>query len=612
MALMPDAAVVVDGTGQVVLANEQAGVLFGYAIDELTGKPIETLVPERFRTMHRQWRATYSAQPMARPMGAGLQLAGRRRDGSEFPVDISLAPVGGVDRPLIVAAIRDNTERQRAGAVAAQLAAIVRGSADGIISMTVEGVVTSWNPGAEGLFGYTAADIEGHHISLLIPDESTEIEELLGGVLSGTPVGARDTRWRRRDGTLLDVAISASPLQDGSGRLLGISLLARDITERKLQEAELQRLLAEEHRNEQFQAATAEIRLSLLSGAPLFESRALICRRACELLNADAAVLVSAESGGLVEVVAAAGRVDVDRLVGMALPETSLAARVIAAGGPVSLPRLTGEIDTTPYGDVPQGPAVGAPARSERGVIGVLSVTRVLGGVAFTDEDAVATQGLADQAALATELSRAREDAERLLLADDRDRIARDLHDLVIQRLFATGMSLQGILRLISDSRASERILTAIDDLDTTIREIRSAIFALETPTGAASGFRAEVVRLAARAAEGLGFEPAVRFDGPVDNTVSADMAAHVFAVLREALSNVARHAQATRVEILLASSKDLVVAVEDDGIGIADPSRSSGLANLRQRAQGFGGDMEIGPRQGGGTRLVWHVPLGG
>lgn len=610
VALMPDAAVVVDGSGVIVLANEQASALFGSAIQELQGKPIETLVPERFRTMHGTWRAAYSEHAVARPMGAGLQLFGRRSDGSEFPVDISLAPVGGVDRPLIVAAVRDDTQRQQAGAVAAELAAIVRGSADGIISMTIEGRVISWNPGAEGLFGYTADEMQGHHISVLIPDGAKEAEELLGGVMAGTPLGARDTRWQRRDGSLLDVALSASPLQDTSGRLFGVSLMARDITERKRQEEELQRLLAQEHRNEQYQAAAAEIRLGLLAGALLHETRDLICRRASELLGADAAVVVSGVPGRL-EIVAVSGRADPQHLVGLELAmDASLSGRVVAAGGPLRLAQLQDEVDTSRYGAIPVGPALGAPARAERGMVGALVVTREVGRPEFTEQDAVVAQGLADHAALATEMARVREDAERVLLADDRDRIARDLHDLVIQRLFATGMSLQGVLGLIGDRDATARVLTAIDDLDTTIREIRSAIFALETPTGASTGFRAEVVRLGARAAEGLGFEPAVRFEGPVDNTVLPELATHVFAVLREALSNVVRHAEATRVDVLVAVGSELSVVVEDDGVGLDDPSRSSGLANLRQRAQSLGGDMEIGRRTEGGTRLVWHVSL--
>jgi signal transduction histidine kinase len=424
------------------------------------------------------------------------------------------------------------------------------------------------------------------------------MDALLAGALAGAPVGARDTRWRRRDGSLLDVALSASPLRDASGRLLGVSLLARDITERK--------------HNEQYQAATAEIRLSLLSGAPLAESRKLICRRACELLDGRAGVLLVLARGGLV-IAAAAGQVDAGRVIGMEVAlDSSFSGRIVGAGAASRLRRLAGEVDTSRFGDIPLGPAVGSPARAERGVTGALVVVRGLGAAEFTEADVSIAQGLADQAALATEMARAREDAERLLLADDRDRIARDLHDLVVQRLFATGMSLQGVLRLIGDSRASERILTAIDDLDTTIREIRSAIFALESPTGASSGFRAEVLRLAARAAEGLGFEPSVRFEGPVDNTVPPELAPHVFAVLREALSNVARHARATRVEVHVAVGKGLSVVVNDNGVGFDDPPRSSGLANLRQRAEALGGEMEISGRREGGTRLAWHVPLVG
>ncbi len=139
---MPDAAVAVDGDGTIVAVNIRTESFFGYSAEELEGKPIEVLVPERFRHAHRDDRAGFSRDPHARPMGAGLDLYARRRDGTEFPVDISLAPIGD-DGSLVVAAVRDITERKAAQSAQAQLAAIVRSSTDGIFSMTPSGVVTS-------------------------------------------------------------------------------------------------------------------------------------------------------------------------------------------------------------------------------------------------------------------------------------------------------------------------------------------------------------------------------------------------------------------------------------------------------------------------------------
>ena len=136
VALMPDAAVVVNHDGKIVCVNEQTEHLFGYSSSELTGRPVEVLVPERFRSGHREHRQSYGAAPHARAMGAGRDLVGRRRDGSEVPVDISLAPLGLTDQPLVVAGIRDATERRQAQAAQAQLAAVVRSSHDAILSMS--------------------------------------------------------------------------------------------------------------------------------------------------------------------------------------------------------------------------------------------------------------------------------------------------------------------------------------------------------------------------------------------------------------------------------------------------------------------------------------------
>ena len=170
LALTPDASVVVDEEGTIVSANEQAEALFGYEPGELRGRKVDVLVPERFRHEHRNHRAGYMAAPRAREMGAGLDLTGRRRDGSEFPVDISLAPLAGQERPLVVAAVRDSSERRAAHATAAQLAAIVRSTMDGIVSISPEGLITSWNPGAERLFEWASSDIVGSHVSALVRD----------------------------------------------------------------------------------------------------------------------------------------------------------------------------------------------------------------------------------------------------------------------------------------------------------------------------------------------------------------------------------------------------------------------------------------------------------
>jgi signal transduction histidine kinase len=199
---------------------------------------------------------------------------------------------------------------------------------------------------------------------------------------------------------------------------------------------------------------------------------------------------------------------------------------------------------------------------------------------------------------------------QELALLHDRERIARDLHDTVIQRLFATGLGLQGLSRVVRDVTVADRIQAAVDDLDATIREIRSVIFELQADERGTSGCRVRVLALAAEMTPALGFEPRVRFDGPVDSIVGTDLAEHLLAALRELLSNVIRHARATAVEIRVRAGIEVILTVEDDGVGIGDERGTGlGLANLTERARALGGSFTLDAGQARGVRAVWSVP---
>lgn len=191
----------------------------------------------------------------------------------------------------------------------------------------------------------------------------------------------------------------------------------------------------------------------------------------------------------------------------------------------------------------------------------------------------------------------------------ERERIARDLHDLVIQRLFASGMALQGVLNLSLSDEIATRVGRVIDDLDTTISEIRSTIFALGRGLHLGASLREELLEVTSKAAEILGFQPHVRFEGLVDFAVPEDVAQHIVAVAREALSNVARHAAASRVEVVVHAGDDIALEVLDNGRGMEQATRRSGLANLAERAEALGGTLTVTNRAGGGTHLVWRVP---
>jgi signal transduction histidine kinase len=215
----------------------------------------------------------------------------------------------------------------------------------------------------------------------------------------------------------------------------------------------------------------------------------------------------------------------------------------------------------------------------------------------------------ADQAGLALDRAQAIEDREELAVVSDRDRIARDLHDVVIQRLFATGLQLQGMRAIIVNPEVGERIEKAVDDLDQTIRDIRTTIFELQHRQG--GSVRSLVRALVKEYTPVLGFTPTVRILGPVDTTVSSNLSDQLLAVLREALSNIARHAVADHAEVEIAASPtEVVLTVTDNGTGLPADRVESGLRNARRRASAHGGELELLPGETGGTVFRWRVPV--
>ncbi|MFI8091030.1 PAS domain S-box protein [Streptomyces sp. NPDC086080] len=236
----PDAMVIVDGTGAIRLVNAQTEALFGYRREELLGQSVELLVPHRLRGHHTLHRDGYAANRQVRPMGAGLDLYGRRRNGSEFPVEISLSPLETVDGLLISAAVRDVSDRKAAEERISELAALVESSQDAILAKTLDGYITYWNTAAQRLYGYTAAEAMGRHISLLAPgDHQEEITALLGRLRLGEKVEHFETLRVTKSGRLLDVDVTMWPRRAPDGTVIGACAIVRDISDRKRAEAEL-------------------------------------------------------------------------------------------------------------------------------------------------------------------------------------------------------------------------------------------------------------------------------------------------------------------------------------------------------------------------------------
>lgn len=287
------------------------------------------------------------------------------------------------------------------------------------------------------------------------------------------------------------------------------------------------------------------------------------------------------------------------------LPDAAITGRVFTTGRPL---RMTSP-GRPPGSDT--GPVLVVPLLGSDRTHGVLALVRRRDRTAFSAEDQDMAAGFANQASVAIELAQARADRQRAALLEERERIAADLHDHVIQRLFATGLSLQAVAAGLPPGRAADRVLRCVHDLDTTIAQIRTAIFRLEQVGGAASrDLRARALEVVAEVTPALGHDPAVRFSGPLDTLPDA-VADDLLAVLREALTNVARHAHAGATDVDLATHGDrLTLEVRDDGVGVGDPGRRSGLATLTRRAEQHGGSLAVGPHAPTGTHLTWSVPL--
>lgn len=440
----PDGMLLSDEYGVISLVNAQISSLFGYERWELLGSTIEMLLPERHRQVHTANPTSRRAEPHAWTMGSGLELIGRRRNGSEFPIEVSLSPLTTNTGVRVVTTVRDITERVDTEAKSHAVLGMIEAAHDGVFMFAPDTLAFTYvNHGAQAQLGYDCGELLSMSLLHIEPEfTNPSFHQLLEPLLTGeVDSDSFTTMLRHKDGIDVPVEIIVDyPPPAGPGKPRLVIALVREITER------------------------------------LEMEEALRCSEA-------------------------------------------------------SLRRL-----------------------------------------------------------------------------DDRERLARDLHDLVIQRLFAAGMGLQAIHSSIEDPRAAQRIVDTVTELDLTIGELRTAIFHLSSITS--ESVAARIRAIAEHAGVQLGFVPTITIDGDPGG-ISAQLCEQLLPALTEALSNVVRHAQATRVDITLTIDDERIdLAITDDGVGIdPDVPRGNGLDNLITRARSHAGNVTIDSEAHNGTTLVWTTP---
>lgn len=560
----PDAMVVTDEQGIIRLVNDQLTELLGYAAEDLVGGSVDRLVPPALVGAHRAHRTRYRAAPRRRPMGTGMELRARHRDGHDVPVEIGLSPVTSDGRLWVVASLRDATRRLKREREQGLVSRAIDSTTDAVFVFDRDDLTYLYvNRGAEGQTGYSRDELLGMtplHIAPYL--DRAGLDRLLRP-LADRSLRARTfvTTHRRKDGVDVPVEITLEQpdVTDPSPPAVFVAI-ARDVSGRPQPSGPDAYQSAFRHHL----APTAIVDRG--NGGPRLREVndrfvAALGRSVEELRDQPLATIVSEEDAPLVE----------GLLAGPATgSSTPTMARLIGAEGP-----LWAEISTAPLDE--------------------------------DDDEGVLLQFQDVTARVHAESERDRH-RKALDLMAERERIARDLHDRVIQRLFATGMRLQAIAPL-TEQRVAARVDETVDELDGTIAELRAMIFRLgeATPVEFADRVRRSVLTRAAL----FGLEADIEIEPGIEP--DEETTDHLLAVLGEALTNVGRHADATQVAVSVTlEGPDLALDVSDDGVGLpADPPAGHGIDNIMSRASQLGGRCVIEPGPDVGTRLRWTVPFG-
>lgn len=575
----PDGTLLCDRDGAILFANSQVEMLFGYDRADLLGQCVDILLPESNRTVHRAHRLRYTAAPEVRAMGKDRRLMARRKDGTEFAVEIALSPVDAGQNRFTIATIRDITERLAIESTARDFQQLVDGTPDGVYVLGADHLHFEYvSQGAADQSGYSRAELlTMTPLHFLVGATQEWLTWVLKPLLSGDVDVVRfEQVMRQSSGTDLPVEAQLSyPIRtDGQRRVVAV---VRDVTERKASEQGLA-------------AATAESEL------------------------VSAAIDESDEGVAIFDI---SGSDPIFRFVNERFSALYAASRSEMIG------RATTEFP--PLVDLGEREEMisALATLDQRQVLRRSTTVTGLDGVAVPIDIEIQALGVDDglilvrwndaSGRLAAEAER-RKISEIETLADERERVARDLHDTVVQQLFATGLNLQAAAGRSADEELARRLNKAVDEIDSAIRQLRTAIFASKGSRqfdDRVSTFLT-LVTLAEEAGRMFPQPPTVSIDRAVDDDRWRPVHNDLVAALRECLSNVARHAQASTVAVSIVCTDEMLeLIVDDDGVGVAEvrPSVGSGLTNLATRSEQHGGTFVLEPLPRTGSRARWSIP---
>ena len=603
----PDGMLLADQHGVILVANSELESMFGFEQGTLAGRQIDDLLPDRDRAAHADHRNRYHAHPAVRPMGAGLALRARRRDGTEFPVEISLSPLTDESGTTVIAAVRNISERVAVEAQTHLIRMTIDATHDGVflIDPTTRRFVYV-NQGAVEQTGYPRHELL-HMAPLDIASafDTQSLERLVQPLLSGEQSRVSlTTTWRHKNGhdTPVEILIGYPAATHPSADRVLVALV-RDITDRRAAEAE-------RDRQQTWMRGLSEIRSHLLQGGHFEDAVDLMASFARNLIGAEISAVGTLGDDGETVVLnrlrngSDPGEATTHHPIDPALRSILQTEQPAVLNG--GLPFANDGSDGPGF-----GPTMLMPLHNNLEPQGrLLLLARNRNSPPFHDTDVQLVESFTQQANTAMQLAQAQRDQQRLSILEDRARIGRDLHDLVTQHILVAGMGLSALLPRIAAPEIADAINIVIDELDRAINELRSTISGISTIDTSKSGAEHIHDAVAAYAAV-LGFAPDLTMAGDAD-AIPFVVLEQLLPTINEALSNVVRHACATNVAVTVRLDQTtLTLDISDNGTGFDEHLvRGRGLDNLATRAARVGGTCRFINQDNGGATIIWCCPL--